>query len=157
GRLFGFDELAHLPAQRAEIFLLIVEHGFNPALAVPRTNNLRAEFLGLLERGDPFFYMAVADEIVRAVHAGVAGEEYLLFRQPGERVAVSMRDAQVSQLHAALAVIEDHFAREEHRGWFELAAANIRAFFGRVFPSSGRAAVIARLVFFHLVNHACVR
>src|SRR5262249_33194950 len=157
GRLFGFDELAHLFAQRAEIFLLIVERRFNPALAVPRTNDLRAQLLGLLERGDPFFDMAVADEIVRAVHAGVAGEEYFLFRQPGERVAVSMRDAQVPQLHPSLAVIEDHFAREEHRGRFELTAANIRAFFGRIFPSSGRAAVIAGLVFFHLVYHAGVR
>src|SRR5215471_12773192 len=142
-RLFSLDQFADFFAQRSEIFLLIVERCFSPARAVPRTNYLRAQFPGRFERGDPFFDVAVADEIIRAVHAGVAGEENLLFREPCERVAMSVRDAKMHQLHAVFAVVEDHFAREEHRRRFEFAGANIRAIFSRFFPSSGRAAVIA--------------
>src|SRR5262245_53351388 len=85
-RLISIDQLAYFFSQRAEIFLLIVEHGFSPAGAVPGTDDLRAELLGRFERGDPFFDVAVADEIVRAVHAGVAGEQNLLLRDPGARV-----------------------------------------------------------------------
>ena len=52
--------------------------------------------------------VAVGHVVERAVDGGVAGEEDPLFGKPREAVAARVSDAEVAQLDAVLAVIEDH-------------------------------------------------
>jgi hypothetical protein len=58
----------------------------------------------------------MSHEIVRAVDAGVAGAEDLLPRQVGDRVADGVRVAQVQELDALLAVVEDQLVVEGQSG-----------------------------------------
>ena len=76
-------------------------------------NGFRAELLRRFQRLDPFAGVAVGEVVVRTVHASVAREQNSFPGQPGESVAMRVRDAQVAQLDAMTAVVENHFLRKQ--------------------------------------------
>ena len=67
-----------------------------------------AKLLGLGERFDPVAAVAVAHVVEWTVDGRIAGEQDPLLGEPGEAVALRVSDAEVPQLHAMRAVVEDH-------------------------------------------------
>ena len=96
-----------------------------------------AELLRRLEGLDPFADVAVAGVVVSAVHAGVSGEQDAFVREPRETVAVGVRDAEVEQFDAHLAVIEHHVLGEEQCWRLEFGFRDIFPIFRGIVPTIG--------------------
>ena len=108
-RLDGATELEE-PA------LLVGEDFGPPHLAVAGAKRLHAEILHRAEDGDPAFGVGVAGVVEGPVHAGVAGEQDPVLRQPGDGIAGGVGVAEEEELDPLVAVVEDELVGEVEGG-----------------------------------------
>src|SRR5262249_2629220 len=93
--LFGADHRADFIPQLLEEVLLVLEHVGVASGAVPGTDDAGAELARGVQRRYPLFDVSIANEVIRACYAGVAGEQDSLVGQPCERVAMGMSDTEM--------------------------------------------------------------
>ena len=103
-------------AELEEPALLVGEDLRAPHLAVAGAERLHAEILHRAEDGDPAFGVGVAGVVEGTVHAGVAGEQDPVLRQPGNGIAGGVGVAEEEKLDALVAVVEDELVREVEGG-----------------------------------------
>ena len=77
---------------------------------------LHAEILHRAKDSDPAFGVGVAGVVEGPVHAGVAGEQDPVLRQPGDGIAGGVGVAEEEELDALVAVVEDELVGEVEGG-----------------------------------------
>lgn len=85
----------HLGPKLDEIPVLILQDFRSAHRAMPRADRLGSQFHGRFQGLDPLSDIAVASEVVRAIHAGITREENFFLGQPGKSVAARVRHAEV--------------------------------------------------------------
>lgn len=114
-RLARVNELLDRHPQLDEVSLLSFKQARVGHLAVAGTDFFDRQLLSFGHDANPTRCIAIAGVIESTIHAGIAGEQDAVLGQPGERVARRMSVTEVEQLHALIAVIENHLLRERQR------------------------------------------
>src|SRR5205814_8470655 len=93
----------HSFAQFHKERLLLTDEITRAHRAMPRANGLRSELFCALQGFDPFSSVPVGRIIIRAIDAGIAGEENFFLREPREAVTMSVRHAEMEQFDPVFA------------------------------------------------------
>src|ERR1700733_12294173 len=97
---------AHRLAQLMKESLLIFENRRSALRPVARAYKLSPQFPRGVERSYPLLHVAIADKVIRSIHARITRKEDALLRKPREGVAMRVRHSQMHQFHAMFAIIE---------------------------------------------------